>query len=259
MTEAAAIEARGLRKAFGPRVVLDEVSLRARRGSVVALLGASGAGKSTLLRCLNLLEIPDSGEILVGGEAVRLARDRRGRRRAADRSQADRVRTRVGMVFQQFNLWPHMTALQNVAEAPVRVLKRRKREAAAAAARLLEEVGLAGRGGDYPAQLSGGQQQRVAIARALAMEPEVLLFDEPTSALDPERVGEVLRVMRQLAREGRTMIVATHEMGFAREACDEVVFLRDGAVAARGPAGDLFDDPRPGSFRQFLAGGPAAA
>ena len=242
-----------IHKSFGGLEVLKGVSLAADQGDVIALIGASGSGKSTFLRCINLLETPDSGTITVGGETVRMGRDRDGRAIAADRRQVDRIRTHLGMVFQSFNLWTHMTILENVVEAPIHVLKRPKAEAAARAMGLLEKVGIADKAGHYPAHLSGGQQQRAAIARALAMEPDVLLFDEPTSALDPELVGEVLQVMRALAAEGRTMVVVTHEMGFAREVANEVMFLHKGRVEERGPPSEVFGDPKSERCRQFLS------
>ncbi|WP_421708139.1 ABC transporter ATP-binding protein [Algihabitans sp.] len=239
-------------KSFGLLEVLKGVSMTAAQGDVVALIGASGSGKSTFLRCINLLEIPDSGRVWVGDELLEVRRDRRGRA-AFDRSQVDRLRTHLGMVFQQFNLWTHMTVLQNVIEAPVHVLGVPRAEAKAQAMELLEKVGIAERADYYPAHLSGGQQQRAAIARALAMEPDVLLFDEPTSALDPELVGEVLRVMRRLAEEGRTMVIVTHEMGFAREVADRVIFLHEGRVEEEGPPAQVLSDPRSERCRNFLA------
>jgi ABC-type histidine transport system ATPase subunit len=241
-----------IHKSFGGLEVLKGISLTAQQGDVIALIGASGSGKSTFLRCLNLLEIPDSGRVWVGGELIEVQRDRYGRARF-DRQKVDRLRTRLGMVFQSFNLWTHMTVLQNVVEAPVHVLGVPKDEAKARAMELLRKVGIAERADYYPAHLSGGQQQRAAIARALAMEPEVLLFDEPTSALDPELVGEVLRVMRQLAEEGRTMLVVTHEMGFAREVANRVVFLHEGRVEEEGPPEQVFGHSKSERCRQFLA------
>ena len=211
-----------LHKYFGSEEVLKDISLEASEGDVIAMVGASGSGKSTFLRCVNLLEIPTSGKIFVRGELIRMKQDRYGVTVPEDLKQVERIRTRLGMVFQQFNLWSHMTVLENVIEAPVHVLKMDKIEAIERAEELLHKVGIHDRMNYHPAHLSGGQQQRVAIARALAMEPDMLLFDEPTSALDPELVGEVLRVIRQLAEEGRTMIVVTHEMGFAKEVCDRV-------------------------------------
>jgi len=248
-----ALQATDIHKSFGSVEVLKGVSLTAREGDVIAMLGASGSGKSTFLRCINLLETPNSGEVRVGGELIRMKMNRRDEPVPADSRQVDRIRSRLGMVFQQFNLWSHMTVLQNVIEAPIHVLKKSRAEALETAHRMLEKVGLSDRSDYYPAHLSGGQQQRAAIARALAMEPDVMLFDEPTSALDPELVGEVLRVMRQLAEEGRTMIVVTHEVGFAREVSNEVIFLHEGRIEVQGPPGEMFGNPRSERFRQFLA------
>ncbi len=248
----AAISLKGLRKRFGDLEVLKGISLDAAEGDVISILGASGSGKSTLLRCINLLEIPDAGEVVVGGEAVAW-KPRGPGREPADRGQVERMRARLGMVFQNFNLWSHMTVLENVIEAPVHVQKRPKAEAVAEAEALLEKVGIADKRNHYPAHLSGGQQQRAAIARALAMHPKVMLFDEPTSALDPELVGEVLRVMRGLADEGRTMLVVTHEMGFAREVSDRVLFLHQGLIEADGTPDEVFTTPKSDRLRQFLA------
>jgi ABC-type histidine transport system ATPase subunit len=249
----AALDVQELHKSFGDLEVLKGVSLAAQQGDVIAMLGASGSGKSTFLRCLNLLEIPDSGAVRVHGELIRMGKNRRGETVPLDRHQVDRIRSKLSMVFQQFNLWSHMTVLQNVMEAPVHVLKVPKDQALERARLVLEKVGLGDKHSYYPAHLSGGQQQRAAIARALAMEPEVMLFDEPTSALDPELVGEVLRVMRQLAEEGRTMIVVTHEMGFAREVSNQVIFLHKGRIEEQGPPQEVFSSQRSERFRQFLA------
>ena len=249
----AALVAEYIRKSFGSIEVLKGVSVTAKEGDVIAMLGASGSGKSTFLRCINLLETPDAGTVTVGGETIEMTKDRRGKPVPADRRQVERIRTRLSMVFQSFNLWSHLTVLENVIEAPVHVLKVPKGEAIDRAEELLHKVGIHERKDYYPAHLSGGQQQRVAIARALAMEPEVLLFDEPTSALDPELVGEVLRVMRQLAEEGRTMMVVTHEMGFAREVSNHVVYLHEGRVEEEGPPAEVFGAQRSERFRQFLA------
>ncbi|MEX6507477.1 ABC transporter ATP-binding protein [Jiella sp. M17.18] len=243
-----------LHKSFGTLEVLKGISLEAREGEVVSILGASGSGKSTMLRCINMLEVPTSGTVTVGEETIRLTRDRRGQARPADRRQVDRVRTRVGMVFQTFNLWSHMTVLENVIEAPIHVQGRPRRECVAEAESLLEKVGIADKRDHYPAHLSGGQQQRAAIARALAQRPEVMLFDEPTSALDPELVGEVLRVMRSLAEEGRTMLVVTHEMGFARDVSSRVVFLHQGLIDAEGAPEALFSGGGSERFQKFIAG-----
>ncbi len=247
------LEVIGLKKRYGDHEVLRGVSLSASRGDVISVIGASGSGKSTLLRCINLLERPDAGTIRVAGEALELTRARDGTLRARDPKQLQRIRSRVAMVFQSFNLWSHMTVLENLVEAPMQVLRLSKSEAVARARRDLDQVGLAGFEDRYPAYLSGGQQQRVAIARALAMDPQAILFDEPTSALDPELVGEVLAVLRALAAEGRTMIVVTHEMAFARDASTRVVFLDAGAVAEAGAPGALFADPRTERLRRFLA------
>ena len=249
-----ALIAQDIHKTFGALEVLKGVSVEAAKGDVIAMLGSSGSGKSTFLRCLNLLETPDSGRVVVGGEEMRMAADKSGRARPVDRRQIERLRTRLGMVFQQFNLWSHMTILDNVIEAPVHVLKLSRKEALARAEALLEKVGIWDKCHAYPAHLSGGQQQRAAIARALAMEPAVLLFDEPTSALDPELVGEVLKVMRDLAVEGRTMIVVTHEMNFAREVADNVIFLHQGRVEEQAAPTEFFNNPRSERVRQFLSG-----
>ncbi len=242
-----------LHKRFGEVEVLKGVSLSARDGDVIAMIGSSGSGKSTFLRCINLLETPDSGRVTVGGELIRMRPTKQGHAVPEDSRQVDRIRSRLGMVFQSFNLWSHMTVLENVMEAPVHVLKVPKAEAKERAVALLNKVGIGDKGDYYPAHLSGGQQQRAAIARALAMEPQVMLFDEPTSALDPELVGEVLKVMRQLADEGRTMIVVTHEMGFAREVATDVLFLHQGRVEEQGPPSKLFKNPDSERCRQFLA------
>ncbi len=253
MTHDTPLIAESIVKRFGAHEVLSGVSLRAERGDVVAMIGASGSGKSTFLRCLNLLEQPNAGRLVVGGEAMRLAPDRSGALQATDRAQLQRLRTRVSMVFQHFNLWAHMTALDNVIEAPTQVLGVPRAEALARAEAYLQRVGMHHRRHAYPAHLSGGEQQRVAIARALAMEPEVMLFDEPTSALDPELVGEVLRVMRGLAEEGRTMVVVTHEMGFAREVSRRVLFLHRGRIEEEGDPAELLARPRSERLRGFLA------
>ncbi|MDO5090602.1 MAG: ATP-binding cassette domain-containing protein [Cardiobacteriaceae bacterium] len=251
-TEAIAIEATDIHKSFGDVEVLKGISMTARRGDVVSILGSSGSGKSTFLRCLNFLEMPDRGEVRVAGETVHIASGRGGQREV-NRRQIQRVRSRLAMVFQNFNLWAHMTVLQNLIEAPVHVLGVPKHEAVARAEALLHKVGLYERRDYYPAHLSGGQQQRVAIARALAMEPDALLFDEPTSALDPELVGDVLRVMQDLAAEGRTMIVVTHEMGFAREVSSHVMFLHQGQIEEEGTPEKVFFHSDSERCRQFLS------
>jgi len=251
----AAISISDLHKSFGPVEVLKGVSLNAHNGDVVSILGSSGSGKSTLLRCINLLEIPTSGDIYINGDKLKLKTNKRGEVQPADMRQIASVRSRLSMVFQGFNLWAHMTILENIIEAPVHVLKKNKKQAIDEAMQLLDKVGISQKADAYPAELSGGQQQRVAIARALAMEPEAMLFDEPTSALDPELVNEVLQVMRQLANEGRTMIVVTHEMGFAREVSDQVIFLHEGRIEEQGPPQQVFNNPASERFRQFLSSG----
>ncbi len=247
-----AISVRNIHKSFGQHEVLRGISLDAHDGDVISILGASGSGKSTFLRCINLLETPDEGEITVAGETIAMKRNRAGSLMPADRKQVDRIRSELAMVFQSFNLWSHMTVLQNLIEGPIHVLKRPRAECIAEAEALLEKVGLAERRNYYPAHLSGGQQQRAAIARALAMQPKALLFDEPTSALDPELVGEVLKVMRSLAEEGRTMLVVTHEMAFARNVSDRVMFLHEGVVEADGAPEDIFTNSESERFRQFI-------
>jgi len=247
-----AIEVKDLHKAFGPLEVLKGVSLSARNGDVISLIGASGSGKSTFLRCINLLEQPSRGRIIVGGEELMLEPRADGNLHPVDRKQLERVRTKLGMVFQSFNLWPHMTVLQNLIEAPVQVLKLPKSEAIARAQALLHKVGLFDKKDAYPAFLSGGQQQRVAIARALCMEPKVMLFDEPTSALDPELVGEVLSVIRGLAEEDRTMILVTHEMSFAHDVSSHVIFLHEGKIEEEGAPAQVFGAPQSLRCRKFV-------
>ncbi|MBE7182896.1 MAG: ABC transporter ATP-binding protein [Methylobacterium mesophilicum] len=249
---AEAIHVENLHKSFGALHVLKGVSLSARDGEVIAIIGGSGSGKSTLLRCINCLENPTSGLIRVNGEEIRLKPDGRGGAVPADRRQIERIRSRLGMVFQSFNLWSHLTLLENVIEVPVHVLGVRRDEAIRNAEALLKRVGLAEKRDVYPAFLSGGQQQRGAIARALAIQPRVMLFDEPTSALDPELVGEVLRVIADLAREGRTMVLVTHEMKFAREVASHVVFLHDGRIEEEGAPEAVFGNPRSERLRQFI-------
>ena len=246
------LEVRDITKRFGDTEVLKGLSLKAHKGDVITLIGASGSGKSTFLRCMNLLEQPDEGDLFVHGEQILFKQTRHGRE-PADWKQVVRMRARLSMVFQSFNLWAHMTLLQNVIEAPVHVLGKPKQDAIAHARQLLDRVGLADRADYYPAQLSGGQQQRGAIARALAMDPEVMLFDEPTSALDPELVGDVLKVMRDLADEGRTMIVVTHEMAFARDVSSQVIYLHQGRVEEAGPPDEVLGNPRSERLKQFLA------
>ena len=243
-----------VQKSFDSLEVLKGISLRARDHDVVSILGSSGSGKSTLLRCINLLETPNAGRVFVKGELIRMREADRGGLVPEDMRQVERIRAKLAMVFQQFNLWSHMTVFENVIEAPIHVLGTPKAEAIERGREELERVGMYDRKDYYPAHLSGGQQQRAAIARALAMRPDVMLFDEPTSALDPELVGEVLRVMRGLAEEGRTMLVVTHEMGFAREVSDQVMFLHEGRVEERGTPAEVFENPESERFRQFLAG-----
>jgi L-cystine transport system ATP-binding protein len=236
----------GLRKSFGDHEVLRSIDLEVRRGQVVALVGPSGSGKTTVLRSLNVLEVPDGGVIRVGSELeVDFSRP-------VPRRLLEALRDRSAMVFQHYNLFPHMTVLQNVIEGPVQVRRRPREEAVAEAERLLARVGLSEKRDAYPFQLSGGQQQRVGIVRALAMRPQVLLFDEPTSALDPELVGDVLGVIKELSDEGWTMVLVTHELGFAREVADEVVFMDGGVVVERGPAAQLLTTPQHERTRQFV-------
>ncbi|MEM8787787.1 MAG: amino acid ABC transporter ATP-binding protein [Pseudomonadota bacterium] len=251
-TLAPVIEIRDLHKSYGDLEVLKGVDLTARRGQVVSLIGSSGSGKSTLLRCANLLEPCQTGEILFEGEAVRWA-GRGMHRHPADKRQMIRIRTNLSMVFQQFNLWAHMTVLQNVMEAPLTVLRQDRPAVEARARDLLAKVGIGDKADVFPAQMSGGQQQRAAIARALAMEPRALLFDEPTSALDPELEQEVVKVIKALATEGRTMLLVTHDMRLARDISDQVVFLHQGKIAEQGPPGTLFANPRTDRLRTFLS------
>jgi len=238
----------GLVKRFGANTVLDGIDLQVERGETVCLLGPSGSGKSTLLRCINWLEVPDAGRVLLEGETIGVST---GGVVMGD-GQLSRMRTRIGMVFQHFALWPHLTVLQNVMEAPVHVQRRPVDEVREEARALLERVGLSAKHDAFPAHLSGGQKQRVGIARALAMKPSLMLFDEPTSALDPELVGEVLTVMRDLARDGLTMVVVTHEMSFARDVADRVVFMDAGAIVETGAPEEFFGAPRTERARQFL-------
>ncbi len=246
------IEIKGLHKAYGELEVLKGIDVTAKRGDVVALIGSSGSGKSTLLRCCNMLEISQEGTILFQGEAVKW-KGTGHNRRPADPAQVTRLRTNLSMVFQQFNLWAHMTILQNVMEAPVTVLKQDRAEVETRARVLLQKVGIDEKCDIYPAQLSGGQQQRAAIARALAMEPQALLFDEPTSALDPELEQEVIRVIKDLASEGRTMLIVTHDMAMARDVADHVIFLHQGLIEEQGPPDALFSAPKSQRLQQFLS------
>jgi octopine/nopaline transport system ATP-binding protein len=252
-TSPVTLSATDIHKSFGAMEVLKGISLQAHKGDVISILGASGSGKSTLLRCINLLETPDAGVVSVGGETIEMKRHARGHQLAANPKQIERLRSRLGMVFQSFNLWSHMTVLQNVIEGPHYVLKRDKKSCIAQAEQLLDRVGLLNRKDFYPAQLSGGQQQRVAIARALAMKPPVMLFDEPTSALDPEMVGEVLSVMRGLAQEGMTMMCVTHEMNFAREVADTIWFMDQGQILEKSQPEQFFTQPQHPRAQRFLS------
>jgi ABC-type histidine transport system ATPase subunit len=247
------IEIEDLHKHFGAVRALDGVSLSVSAGEVVCLIGPSGSGKSTLLRCINHLETPSAGEIYIDGEPMGFRVSSNGRRQPRPIGEINRLRRDLGMVFQQFNLWPHMTVLGNVVEAPRRVRGLSRKEAEALALECLRRVHLLDKAQEYPARLSGGQQQRVAIARALAMQPKAMLFDEATSSLDPELTDEVLGVMRELARDGTTMIVVTHEMRFAREVSDRVLFLHNGLIEEEGPPEAVFGAPRSERCRQFLA------
>ena len=249
----AMLEATDIRKRFGTHEVLRGISLTAARGDVISMIGSSGSGKSTFLRCLNFLEHPTAGSIALGGQVLACRRDRHGDQTVADPAQLRAFRARVTMVFQQFNLWSHMTARDNVMLGPMRVQGLTRAEAAERADHYLARVGVAHRKDAYPGFLSGGEQQRVAIARALAMEPELMLFDEPTSALDPELVGEVLRVLRSLAEEGRTMSVVTHEMNFARDVANRVIFLHQGVIAEEGNPREVLRHPRTARLQGFLA------
>ncbi|MBT9383145.1 amino acid ABC transporter ATP-binding protein [Pseudooceanicola sp. CBS1P-1] len=246
------IEIRDLHKSYGELEVLKGVSLTAHRGDVISLIGSSGSGKSTLLRCANLLEDSQSGEILFKGEAVHW-KGHALHRRPGDARQVLRIRTNLSMVFQQFNLWAHMSILQNVMEAPMTVLGKSREEIEPKARAYLDKVGIGDKADAWPAQLSGGQQQRAAIARALAMEPEALLFDEPTSALDPELEQEVVKVIKALAAEGRTMIIVTHDMRMAHDVSDHVVFLHQGRIEEQGPPEELFGNPQSDRLRGFLS------
>ena len=248
------LQALDICKRFGQNDVLKGVSLTANAGDVIAIIGSSGSGKSTFLRCINLLERPNSGRILVQGEELQLRTAKDGMLQAANAKQLQTMRSKLAMVFQHFNLWAHLNVLDNITKAPVDVLGVPKDQAVERARRYLDKVGLKGVEDKYPAHMSGGQQQRVAIARALAMEPAVMLFDEPTSALDPELVGDVLRVMRGLAEEGRTMVVVTHEMGFAKEVANHVMFLHQGRVEEAGDPKVVLNTPSSERLQQFLAG-----
>ncbi|MFW3899571.1 amino acid ABC transporter ATP-binding protein [Pseudomonas putida CSV86] len=252
-SEELVIEALDIHKSFGALQILKGVSLQVKRGEVVVLIGASGSGKTTFIRCINLLEDIQGGRIRVNGHAMGYRERPDGSLVRDSERNIARQRRDIGMVFQRFNLFPHMTALENIIEAPVQVLGVSKAEALEQAKKLLARVGLADKGGHYPSMLSGGQQQRVAIARALAMKPQAMLFDEPTSALDPEIVGEVLQVMKELAEEGMTMVVVTHEMGFAKEVADRVVVLDQGELIEQGPPEQIFNHPSHPRTRAFLS------
>lgn len=252
MTEPQAVSVLRVSKTFGSTVALDRVSLDVHQGEVIVLVGASGSGKSTLLRCINYLEAPDSGEVYIAGEQIGERVVNGKRRRLGERSLA-RQRAKIGMVFQHFNLYPHMSAERNITTALTLVRKIPPRRASQIAIEMMERVGLPEMASRFPGQLSGGQQQRVAIARALALNPEVMLLDEPTSALDPETIGEVLQVMQALAATGMTMLVATHEMGFARHVADRVVFMQDGAVVEDTPSAEFFTEPKSDRARGFLS------
>ncbi|SDG74054.1 amino acid ABC transporter ATP-binding protein, PAAT family [Vibrio xiamenensis] len=253
MNDVPALNIKELHKTFGQNEVLKGISLEAHKGDVISIIGSSGSGKSTFLRCINLLETPSAGDIWVNGELIEMKRNRQGVSVPASDKQVQRIRSRLAMVFQGFNLWSHMTVLENVIEAPVHVLGVPKQQAIEKAEQLLNKVGLYERKDYYPGHLSGGQQQRAAIARALAVDPEVMLFDEPTSALDPELVGEVLGVMRDLAEEGRTMLVVTHEMAFARDVSNHVMFLHQGKVEEQGDPKTLFSQPKSERLKQFIS------
>ena len=248
-----AIEVTNIKKNFGSVEVLRGISMTAHKGDVISMLGSSGSGKTTFLRCLNLLEIPDSGIVSINGETIAMKIGKNGKPKPADMKQVSNIRTRLGMVFQNFNLWSHMTILENVIEAPIHVLKVPKAEAIERADVILHKVGLHDRRDYYPSHTSGGQQQRAAIARALAMEPDVMLFDEPTSSLDPELVSEVLEVVRKLAEDGVTMIAVTHELGFARDVSSHVVFLHQGKIEEEGSPQKIFNHPETQRFQQFLS------
>lgn len=248
-----ALQIQDLHKSYGSLAVLKGVSLTAYDGDVISVIGSSGSGKSTLLRCINLLEKPTQGSISIGNDKLLLKANKSGEMQAVNVKQLESLRASVGFVFQNFNLWPHKTILQNIIEGPTQVLKIKKDQAINDAEQLLDKVGLLDKKDAYPANLSGGQCQRVAIARALAMQPRVLLFDEPTSALDPELVNEVLVVMRELAEEGRTMLIVTHEMRFAREVSSQVVFLHQGVIEEIGTPEQIFDNPKSERVRDFMA------
>lgn len=252
MTDSTVISLKNIHKSFGPLEVLKGIDLTAQKGDVVVLIGSSGSGKSTLLRCANLLEICQQGDITFHNETVKWKGEGQGRK-PADAKQVIAIRSKLSMVFQQFNLWSHMSVLQNVIEAPITVLGRDKDDADKLGRALLDKVGIGDKCDAYPAQLSGGQQQRAAIARALAMEPDAMLFDEPTSALDPELEAEVVRVIKALATEGRTMIIVTHDMKLAADVGDHIIFLHQGRIEEEGTPGEVFGNPKSERLRQFLS------
>lgn len=249
---AVVLEARNIHKSFGSLEVLKGISLTAKKGDVISILGSSGSGKSTFLRCINLLERPEQGDILLNGEQLQFKQTRRGRE-PAQKKQLAKFRSKLAMVFQGFNLWSHLTIMENMIEAPMHVLGLPKNDAKDRAEKLLKKVGMWDKRDNHPIQLSGGQQQRVAIARALAMEPDVILFDEPTSALDPELVGEVLNIMKDIAKEGSTMIIVTHELAFAREVSDKIVFLHQGQIEEVGTPDEFFNHTQSERVKQFLS------
>ncbi|OSQ37822.1 ABC transporter ATP-binding protein [Thalassospira mesophila] len=251
-TATPALKVEGMHKSFGDHEVLKGIDLTANTGDVISIIGSSGSGKSTFLRCINLLETPNAGHVFVHGELIKMRALADGSQEPGDKKQLQRIRTKLAMVFQSFNLWSHLTILENVIEAPVHVLGVPKKQAIERADALLHKVGMYERRDYYPGHISGGQQQRAAIARALAIEPEVMLFDEPTSALDPELVGEVLKVMTDLAEEGRTMLVVTHEMSFAKGVSNKVMFLHQGLVEEAGDPKEVFENPKSERMKQFL-------
>lgn len=257
MSETPILNLKNIHKKFADLEVLHGISMQAYSGDVISLIGSSGSGKSTLLRCINLLEIPNQGEIIIDGTNIDFITDKTGLRAPASATQVQNLRSRIAMVFQQFNLWSHKTILQNVTEAPIRVQGLSKVEAEEQAMHYLNKVGIADKADVYPAFLSGGQQQRAAIARALAMKPEAILFDEPTSALDPELVNEVLSVMQKLAEDGTTMIVVTHEMNFARNVSNKALFLHAGKIEEQGDPAELFTSPNSPRLKQFLSSSAA--
>jgi ABC-type histidine transport system ATPase subunit len=247
------IELKNIQKKYGNKVVLDNVSLSINKGEVVSVIGPSGAGKSTLLRCINFLEVPSAGEVIIEGQGIHYSVNSIGQLTLMSKIKMSKVRSKVGMVFQHFNLWKHKTVLENIIEGPMIVQKKSRAEAVETADRLLNKVGLYDKRNEHTSDLSGGQQQRIAIARALAMEPTVMLFDECTSALDPELVGEVLQIMMDLAKEGMTMIIVTHEMRFSRQVSDRVIFMENGRISAEGTPQQIFDSNENERVTRFLS------